>query len=113
MRPRGWVRLWCMGRCGCRRWGGYRPFHLKGADVDAAVTHAIKARAALVVERRRSEVRVTRINGRATGQQLMCECRAAIVLQWAKHGIGVDLIARFGQDTAAVVATEIVSGRSY
>jgi hypothetical protein len=64
--------------------------HLKGADVDAAVTHAIKAWAALVVERWRSEVRVTGINGRAAEQQLMGECGAAIVLQWAKHRIGVD-----------------------
>src|SRR6266536_2922931 len=106
-----------MGRC--RSWsrrrcrGGYRALHLKGADVEAAVTHSIKTRAALVVERRRSKVRVTRINGRATEQQLMRECGATVVLQWAKHGIGVDLIARAGQDTAAVVAAEIVAERVY
>jgi hypothetical protein len=38
----------------------------------------------------------------------MGECGATIVLQWAKHRIGVDLIARTGQDTAAVVAAEVI-----
>src|SRR6266496_2755133 len=106
--PRSRVRPWCMGGCwswswggsSCRGWRRYGPLHLKGADVDAAVHYAIKVRAALVVERRRSEVRITRINGRAAEQQLMRECGAAIVLQWAKHRIGVDQIAGTGQDTA-------------
>src|SRR6266511_802029 len=129
--PRSRVRPWCMGgcwswswsrrrcrswcrrqsRCSCRCWRRYGPLHLKGADVDAAVHYAIKVRAALAVERRRSEVRITRINGRAAEQQLMRECGAAIVLQWAKHRIGVDQIAGTGQDTAAVVAADIVAKR--
>jgi len=87
--------------------------HLEGADVDAAVHYTIKIRPALVVERRRSEGRVTRINGGAAEQQLMRECGAAIVLQRAKHRIGINLIARTGQDTAAVVAAEIVPERGY
>ena len=39
----------------------------------------------------------------------MRECWAAIVLQRAKHRIGVDLIARTSQDTAAVVAAQIIA----
>ena len=41
----------------------------------------------------------------------MRECGAAIVLQWAKHRIGIDLIAGTGQDPAAVVAADIVTER--
>src|SRR6266581_283077 len=47
--------------------------HLKGTDIDAAVHHSIKARPALVEERRRSEVRVTCIDSRAIWQQGMGE----------------------------------------
>src|SRR4029453_16634647 len=117
-RSRSWSRRGCRCRCRCggraRRRCRHRPLHLKRADVDTPVTHSIiKTRPALVVEGRRSEVRVTRINGWASGQQLMRECGPAIVLQWAKHRIGIDLIARGGQHTAAVVAAEIVAGRPY
>src|SRR6266571_7496620 len=46
--------------CNCLR------LHFKRADVDPAVDDAVKTRAALVEERRRSEVRVARINRRAS-----------------------------------------------
>jgi hypothetical protein len=41
----------------------------------------------------------------------MCECRAAIVLQWTKHWIGVDLVARARQKTGGIVAANIVAQR--
>src|SRR5262249_42868105 len=39
----------------------------------------------------------------------MRECRAAVVLQRAKHWIGVDLVSHRRQKPAAVVAGEVVS----
>ena len=41
----------------------------------------------------------------------MCEGRSAVVLQRAEHRIGVDLIARAGQITAAVIAAHVVAER--
>ena len=41
----------------------------------------------------------------------MSECRPTIVLQWAKHRIGIDLIAGAIQITASVVAANIVAVR--
>jgi hypothetical protein len=41
---------------------------LKRADVDPGVNHSAKTGTALIEERRRSESRITGINGRATGQ---------------------------------------------
>jgi len=35
----------------------------------------------------------------------------AVILQWAKQGIGIDLVARAVQKTAAIVTTDIVSLR--
>jgi hypothetical protein len=110
------------GRCGRRSWSHRRScsgsscrcrtkLYLKRADVDAAVPYAIKVRTALVVERRRSEAGITGINGGAASQQLVRECQAAIVLQRAKHRIGVNLITRAVQKTASVIAAEIVSMR--
>jgi hypothetical protein len=66
---------------------------LKRAFVDATVHDAIKSGAALIEERRRSKVRIARVNGRATWQQRMCECAATVILQRTKQRIGVDLIA--------------------
>ena len=42
----------------------------------------------------------------------MSECGSSIVLKWPKHRIGVDLIAGTVQETAAVIATDIVAMRS-
>ena len=39
----------------------------------------------------------------------MCECGAAIVLQWAEQRIGTDLIAGTIQITAAVVTADVVA----
>ena len=41
----------------------------------------------------------------------MGKCWATIILQWSKHRIGIDLVARTGQETAAIVTTDIVSVR--
>jgi hypothetical protein len=41
--------------------------HFKGAFIDTIIHNARKALPALVEERRRSEVRVTRVDGRAAG----------------------------------------------
>jgi hypothetical protein len=35
----------------------------------------------------------------------------AIVLEWAKHWIGQQLVARAGQETAGIVAAKIVAVR--
>jgi hypothetical protein len=55
--------------------------YLKRADINSAIYYSIETRAALVEKRRRSELGIPRINGRAAGQQLMRERRAAVVLQ--------------------------------
>ena len=84
--------------------------HLKRTDVDAtSSTTRIKLWAALVVERRRSEVRVACVNRRAAGQRRMREGRAAVVLQRSEHRGVVDLITNPGQKAAAVVAAEVVT----
>src|SRR4030095_3398576 len=41
----------------------------------------------------------------------MGECGTSVVLQWAKHRIGIDLVAGSSQRAAAVVAAEIVPKR--
>ncbi len=58
---------------GTRNYGNYY-------GVGTGYYNPIKTGAALVEEKRRSKVRVARINGRAAWQQLMCEGRTAIVL---------------------------------
>ena len=65
----------------------------------------------LVVERRRMEVRIAGINRRAARQQRVRKGWAAVIQQRTKQWIGVDLIARAVQITAAVIAAEIVSDR--
>jgi len=70
--------------------------HFEGAFVDTAVHDAIKTRAALIKERRRSKFGIARINGRAAWQQRMGECRATVVLERAEPRLGVDLIAGAG-----------------
>jgi hypothetical protein len=39
----------------------------------------------------------------------MREGETAVVLQWAKQGIGVDLVPRAGEETATVIAAQIVA----
>jgi hypothetical protein len=34
---------------------------------------------------------------------------STVVLQWAQHRIGIDLVAGAVQETAAIIATDIVS----
>ena len=41
----------------------------------------------------------------------MSKGRTAVVLQWAKHRIGVDLVTGRGQITAAIVAAQVVTMR--
>jgi hypothetical protein len=67
--------------------------HFKGAFVDAAVHDTIKTRAALIKERRRSEIGIASVNRWATGQQGMSRCRSTVVLKWPKQRIGIDLVA--------------------
>ena len=68
---------------------------------------------ALIVVRRRSKARVAGINIRAAGQQLVREGWAAIILQWTKHRIGIDLVAVRREKAAAVVIAEIVTERAH
>ena len=67
--------------------------------------------ASLVVERRRSEVRIASVNRWAARQQRVRKGWAAVILQRTKQRIGIDLIARASQITAAVIAAEVVSKR--
>ena len=61
----------------------------------ARCARARKRVAALVVSRRRSKVRVTCINGRATRmQEFMGKGWAAVILKRAEQGIGIDLVSR-------------------
>ena len=39
----------------------------------------------------------------------MGQCWSTIILQWAKDGIGIDLVARAVQKTAAIIATNVVA----
>ena len=39
----------------------------------------------------------------------MGQCWSTIILQWAKDGIGIDLVAWAVQKTAAIIAADIVS----
>src|SRR6516225_3000275 len=42
----------------------------------------------------------------------MGECGTSVVLQWAKHRSGIDLVASRSEETTAIVAAEIVTERS-
>ena len=57
------------------------------------------------------EVRIAGVNGRAARQQRVRKGWPAVILQRTKQRIGVDLIARASQITAAVIAAEVVSKR--
>ena len=65
----------------------------------------------LVVERRRMEVRIAGVNRWAARQQRVRKGWAAVILQRTNQRIGIDLIARASQITAAVIAAEVVSKR--
>ena len=47
------------------------------------IIYAIETGTALIIERRRREVRIARINCWAAGQQRVSESRPSVVLQWA------------------------------
>src|SRR5262245_43698849 len=76
-----------------------------------AVNHTRVACAALIEERRRSKVRIARIDSRAAGQQRMGEGWTAIVLQRAKQRVSIDLIARASQIATSIIIAEIVTVR--
>src|SRR5690242_14227968 len=86
-----------------------RRLHLKRAFVDATIHDTVKARAALVEKRWRSKVRIPCINRRAPRQQCMSKGWTAVVLQRAKQWVGINLISRCHQETATVIAAEVVA----
>src|SRR6476660_10021572 len=71
----------------------------------------MEATAALVAEWRRSKIRIACVNRRATGKGRMREGWAAVILQRTKQRIGIDLVTRPIQITAAIVAADVVSVR--
>src|SRR6266566_5965540 len=76
----GWRWCWCRSR-----------LHFKRPDINATVTHAPKIRSALIVVRRRGELRVACVNCRAATQQRVREGGSSIVLERSKHRVGIDL----------------------
>src|SRR5207249_2138178 len=100
-------RLNLSGITGC---GGLR---FESADIDATVHHARKTRSALIVVRRRSKVRIAGIDGRAARQQCVGEGPTAIVLQWPKYRIGIDLVIYSGQKAAPVIVAQVVAKRGH
>jgi hypothetical protein len=100
---------WANAQASGRRRG--RWLHLERTNVDASVHDAIITETALIVERRRREARVARINGGAASQQLVGKCRAAIVLERTEHWVGVDLVPGRSQKTAAIIAAEVIAVR--
>jgi hypothetical protein len=85
--------------------------NLKRTDIDPSVPYTIEPGTTLISKRRRGEVRVTCVNRRTTGEELMGEGRAAVALQRTEERIGIDLVARTSEEPAAVIATEIVAVR--
>jgi hypothetical protein len=85
--------------------------HFKRADIDAAIHHAIKTWTALIVQRWRRELRVACVNGRAARQQRVREGRAAVILERTQQWIGVNLIAKPGQQTARIIAAQVIAVR--
>ena len=55
------------------------------------------------------EVRIAGVNRWAARQQRVRKCWAAVILQRAKQRSGINLIARAGQITAAIITADIVS----
>ena len=102
------ARRWRWARSWSRTLAAWR-LRLKRTYIDATIEHAIEMTASLVVERRRSEVRIAGVNRRAARQQCVRKGWAAVILQRTKQRIGVDLIAWASQIAAAVIAAEIVS----
>jgi hypothetical protein len=101
-----------------RRWARSRSrtraawrLRLQGTYIDATIEHAIERTASLVVERRRTEVRIAGVNRWAPRQQRVRKGWAAVILQGTKQRIRIDLIARASQITGGVIAAEIVSLR--
>ena len=71
----------------------------------------MEAKTALITKRRRSKIRIARVDRRAAGQRHMGERWTTVILQSTKQRISIDLIARAIQKAAAVVTAEIVSMR--
>ena len=85
--------------------------HLKRTDVDSAVHYAVKPSPALIIERRRGETWVTRVDSWALGIRSVGLCRAAVVLKRAQNRVRVGLVSWTAQITAAVIAAEVVTER--
>ena len=101
------------GRCGASYlWRGVqRSLDFERPDVDASVHDSRKTDTALIVIGRPHERGVTRVDGRAAGQQRMGERRAAVVLQWTELRIGVDLVGSAVVRTCSVAA-QVIPERS-
>ena len=85
---------------------------LKRTDIDTTVEYATKTRAALVVERWRSEVRIACVNRWATWQQRVGKGPSTVVLQRTEHRVRIDLIAWASQITAAIIAANVIAVRA-
>src|SRR5207249_4272747 len=49
----------------------------------------------------------------AAGQRFVSESWATVILEWAEHGVGVDLITGRIQETATVIVAKIVAERGH
>ena len=85
--------------------------HLKRTDVDSAVHYAVKPSPALIIERRRRETWVTRVDSWALGIRSVGLCRAAVVLKQAQNRVRVGLVSWTAQITTAIIAAEVVTKR--
>jgi hypothetical protein len=85
--------------------------HLKRTDVDSAVHYAVKPSPALIIEGRRRETWVTRVDSWALGIRSVGLCRATIVLKWAQNRVRVGLVSGTVQITTAIIAAEVVTKR--
>ena len=83
--------------------------HLKRTDVDSAVHYAVKPSPALIIERRRRETWVTRVDSWALGIRSVGLCRAAVVLKRAQNRVRVGLVSWTAQITTAIIAAEVVT----
>ena len=85
--------------------------HLKRTDVDLPVHYAVKPSPALIIERRRRETWVTRVDSWALGIRPVGLCRATVILKRAQNRIRVDLVSGTVQITTAIIAAEVVTKR--
>jgi hypothetical protein len=61
----------------------------------------------------RSKIWIACVNRRAARQQHVCQRRTAVILQRTEQRVGIDLIARAIQITAAIVAADVISMRRH